>query len=206
MTDLTHGPVVEQPPTCKTCGRGWSLSDATPPAPVESTVTLGKQPSGQTAQAGLHGATRLMLVKAYWTEYGTSISEAIHAVDAGWRPGPDPRDVTIAELRAENERLRDVAREDDLRVVLSGAFGEPVHVDPREFLERVLAGLFKRQPDMSGDQRKRLNQSELRAVEDVASCLLTALRRPSPTVEEVRDTVHAWIREDASLLWTGEKG
>ena len=53
-----------------------------------------------------------------------------------------------------------------------------------------------------------------------------ALRRPAPTVEEVRDAIHAWIREDAGLnvkmalfpnvvsklvlrlhaLWTGEKG
>jgi hypothetical protein len=58
------------------------------------------------------------------------------------------------------------------------------------------------------------------------AAMLAALRRPAPTVEEVRDAIHAWIREDAGLnvkmalfpnvvsklvlrlhaLWTGEKG
>jgi len=38
------------------------------------------------------------LVKAHRAEHGSSLAEAVHAVDAGWRPGPDPRDARIAEL------------------------------------------------------------------------------------------------------------
>lgn len=50
-----------------------------------------------------------------------------------------------------------------------------IHVPLREYFERTLAGLFGRQPDMSGDQRKRLLGHERARVESFATELLAIL-------------------------------
>ena len=124
-------------------------------APAESTVTLGKQPSGQTAPAGL---------------------EVV-----GWL---DPE---------------------------SGAARTKVVA----IIERHISGWAGEHADNPYD-----------AAAEIGREILTAFRRPAPTVEEVREAVYAWIREDASpavqmsllphefsklvlrihALWTGEKG
>lgn len=65
--------------------------------------------------------------------------------------------------------------EDLVRQELARAFREQIHIRPRDYLEKVLAGVFGRQPDMSGDQRKRLNPHELACVGRVADGLMKAL-------------------------------
>lgn len=61
-----------------------------------------------------------------------------------------------------------------LKAALEEAFDEPIHIPLDDYLGKVLAGMFCRQPDISGDQRARLNAKERRAVDEVASGLLAA--------------------------------
>lgn len=65
--------------------------------------------------------------------------------------------------------------EERVREELSRAFAQPIHIRPRDFLEKSLAGLYMRQPDMSGDQRKRLARHELAAVGREVDCIMKAL-------------------------------
>jgi hypothetical protein len=79
-----------------------------------------------------------------------------------------------------------------LAATLSEAFGEPIHIDPRDYLEKILASLFRRQPAISGDQRERLHDTERRAVENVVDSLLkafalAALPAPSPDKADAGD-------------------
>lgn len=50
-----------------------------------------------------------------------------------------------------------------------------IHVPLREYLERTIASVFRNQPDMSGDSRKRLLPWQRRSVEDCAESLLQVL-------------------------------
>jgi hypothetical protein len=65
--------------------------------------------------------------------------------------------------------------EEVVRLELARAFGCEVHIRPRDFLEKTLAGLYGRQPDMSGDQRKRLLPHELAMVGRTTDSLMKAL-------------------------------
>jgi hypothetical protein len=92
---------------------------------------------------------------------------------------PDPEDVQARDIirRAAALLSRPAAAEE------LGTRTYPnlkIHVPLRQYLERVLAGMFGRQPDMSGDQRKRLLPHELRRVEDTAQELLELLAKLAP--------------------------
>lgn len=105
-----------------------------------------------------------------------------------------PRKSIRALAEAVEEALSQAHPTDEEKVerALSVAFGEPVDVPAGEFLERSLAGMFRRQPDMSGDQRKRLNGNERRAVEDMAGNILAALNaigRKERDDDQAQDTV-----------------
>lgn len=76
-----------------------------------------------------------------------------------------------------------------LKVALEEAFGEPIHIPLPDYLGKVLAGMFCRQPDMSGDQRARLNPKERRAVDEVASGLLVAFALLQAAREEASRAV-----------------
>lgn len=78
---------------------------------------------------------------------------------------------------------------------LQSAFGQPIHVDPREFLERTLAGVFCRMPDMSGDQRKRLNSKERQAVAEIAGKLLAALATQPASDTGLREALERELAE-----------
>lgn len=78
-------------------------------------------------------STYLLRIKAHRTEHGTSINEARAAVDAGWRPGPDPRDAQIARL---TEQVR-VARAGLQEVVWLSEIGSSVQIKARETLTRM---------------------------------------------------------------------
>lgn len=79
-----------------------------------------------------------------------------------------------------------------LRDLLSRAFGEPIHIPPEDFLGKVIAGCFCRQPCMSGDQRDRLNSKERRAVDDAARSIAEALTTLTAEVGQ-RDEALRWV-------------
>lgn len=82
-----------------------------------------------------------------------------------------------------------------LRDLLSRAFGEPIHIPPEDFLGKVIAGCFCRQPCMSGDQRDRLNSKERRAVDDTARSIAEALTILTAEVERLKEGLKVFADE-----------
>lgn len=52
-----------------------------------------------------------------------------------------------------------------------------IHIPLRDYIEKVIAGVFARQPHMSGDQRERLLPHERRRVEDAAITILETIAK-----------------------------
>jgi hypothetical protein len=127
----------------------------------------------------------------------------------GWLPlgAITAADTDNSELAERNTRWggEQLARETngEVGLALSQAFGEPIHVEPREFIERVLAGMFGRQPDMSGDQRQRLMSGELRAVEDVAGMLMTAIVTLKTSADEEVERLQHVLDRDRYIVAAG---
>jgi len=65
--------------------------------------------------------------------------------------------------------------DDELRAIFELGFNMKVVCDPRDYIEKMLAGMFGRQPHMSGDQRKRLMSKEKLAVECMAEGIIASI-------------------------------